>query len=120
LWHTENGGRTWESVRGAAKTGFGGLGFFFLDDHHGWAVSGETEGNIEGGQETGHVFETIDGGRTFKEIARLTGQTLWSVFFLNEQQGWAGGLGSLLKTEDGGHTWSEVLLSNTFTDQNAD
>lgn len=109
LWRTENGGRTWKSIDGECKPFFGGFGFFFLDDQHGWAVSGRTEGNTyEERTPVGHVKATTDGGKTCSEIARLPGQLPWSVFFLNEREGWAGGIGSLLKTEDGGRTWSVV------------
>jgi photosystem II stability/assembly factor-like uncharacterized protein len=108
LWHTDNAGRTWQIVENEGKTCFGGLGFFFLNDQRGWGVSGETEGQMEGGARTGHVIATTDGGKTCGEIGRVPGQILWSVFFLNEREGWAGGIGSLLRTEDGGRTWSET------------
>ena len=105
LWRTDNGGKTWQPVEKDGKSCFGGYGFFFLDDHHGWAVSGKSEGNMEGGAETGFVTFTRDGGRTCEELPRVAGQFFWSVFFLNSQEGWVGGIGSLLKTTDGGHTW---------------
>jgi photosystem II stability/assembly factor-like uncharacterized protein len=108
LWHTENGGKTWEAVGKDGKSCFGGLGFYFLDDEHGWGVSGKTEGNIEGGAQTGYVVATSDGGKTCSSIAEIPGHFLWSVFYLNEREGWAGGIGSILRTEDGGHTWVNV------------
>ncbi len=108
LWHTDNGGKTWESIGGDRKSCFGGYGFFFLDDRHGWAVSGKTEGNMEGGAETGFITVTKDGGKTCEELPHVPGQFFWSVYFLNERAGWAGGIGLLLKTEDGGHTWVDV------------
>jgi photosystem II stability/assembly factor-like uncharacterized protein len=108
LWHTDDGGVTWEGVGSNGKTCFGGFGFFFLNDHRGWAVGGATEGNMEGGAETGFLTESKDGGRTCEETRRIPGQFFWSVFFLNEREGWLGGIGSVLKTEDGGRTWALV------------
>jgi photosystem II stability/assembly factor-like uncharacterized protein len=108
LWHTADAGRTWASVENGGKRCFGGLDFFFLDDLHGWSVSGESEGNIEGNAKTGHIVATSDGGRTCTEVANLPGHILGSVFFLNEREGWVGGVGAVLKTDDGGHTWSDT------------
>jgi photosystem II stability/assembly factor-like uncharacterized protein len=108
LWHTENGGKTWESVESEGKWCFGGYGFFFLDDKRGWAVGGTTENNIEGGARKGLITESRDGGRTCEETTQIPGQFFWSVFFLNEREGWLGGIGSILKTEDGGRSWSLV------------
>jgi len=108
LWRTDDGGRTWKSIDKDGKSCFGGLGFFFLDENHAWAVGGKTEGNMEGGAETGFVTVTKDGGQTCVELPQVPGQFFLSVFFLNEQEGWVGGIGSLLKTDDGGHTWTVV------------
>jgi len=108
LWRTDNGGKTWESVESDGKSCFGGLGFFFLDEKHAWAVGGQTEGHMEGGAQTGFVTASTDGGKTCEETTRIPDHYFWSVFFLNEQEGWVGGIGSLLKTADGGQTWTEV------------
>lgn len=111
LWYTPDAGKSWEPVEKDEKSCFGGLGFFFLDRLHGWAVGGEEEHNIEGGATTGLVSYTADGGKTCSEIARVPGKFFWSVFFLNDKQGWVGGIGSVLKTEDGGHTWIPTTAS---------
>jgi photosystem II stability/assembly factor-like uncharacterized protein len=105
FWHTGDGGRAWEGVPNEGKACFGGFSFFFLDNLHGWAVSGNTEGKTDDGARVGHVIATNDGGKTCIEIVRLPGEIPWSVFFLNEREGWVGGIGSLRKTEDGGRTW---------------
>jgi photosystem II stability/assembly factor-like uncharacterized protein len=108
LWRTDNSGKTWVSVDEERKSCIGGHGFFFLDDRHGWSVSGTTEGHMEGGAETGFIAVTKDGGKTCERLPDVPGQFFWSVFFLNEQEGWVGGIGSLLKTQDGGHTWKQA------------
>jgi len=108
LWHTGDGGRTWEIVGTDGKWCFGGLGFFFLNENRGWAVGAASQENVEGSVKTGIVTASIDGGKTCMEIARIPQQTLWSVFFLNDREGWVGGISSILKTQDGGRTWSLV------------
>jgi photosystem II stability/assembly factor-like uncharacterized protein len=108
LLRTADGGKTWESVENDGKSCFAAMVFYFLDDYHGWYVSSQTEESIEGGAQTGYVVATSDGGKTCVKLSRIPGQNLWSVFFLNEREGWVGGIGSLFKTEDGGHTWTKI------------
>jgi photosystem II stability/assembly factor-like uncharacterized protein len=108
LWHTADGGKTWQAVEEDGKSCFGGMDFFFLDENQAWAVGGKTEGNMEGGAQKGFITVTKDGGKTCVDLPQVPGQFFWSVFFLNEREGWVGGIGSLLKTMDGGHTWIEV------------
>jgi len=39
-----------------------------------------------------------------------TGSNLWSVYFVNELTGWAvGGYGTILRTTDGGTTWTSQV-----------
>jgi len=108
LWHTDDGGRTWNSVEAGGKSCFGGLGFFFLDENRGWAVGYEPHESAESRVRTGIVTASMDGGKTCIEIARIPRQVLWSVFFLNNREGLVGGIGSVLTTQDGGQTWSLV------------
>jgi photosystem II stability/assembly factor-like uncharacterized protein len=108
LWWTNDGGKSWSAVEKDGKTCFAGLGFYFLDDKHGWAVSGDTRNNIEGADRMGHVLATTDGGITCEDIAHIPGQILYSIFFLNEMEGWAGGIGAVFQTKNGGRTWSQI------------
>jgi photosystem II stability/assembly factor-like uncharacterized protein len=112
FWGTTDGGKSWTAIEKDGKACFGGHSFYFLDEKNGWAVSGETEGNVEGGARTGYVVATKDGGKTCEELGRIPGQILWSVFFLNDQQGWAGGISAIFQTKDGGHTWTEISRKN--------
>jgi photosystem II stability/assembly factor-like uncharacterized protein len=108
FWRTTDGGKSWNPIEKDGKTCFGGLGFYFLNERLGWAVSGETEGNVEGGARTGLIWVTKDGGYNCEELAPVPGQILWSVFFLNDQDGWVGGIGTIFQTRNGGHTWARV------------
>src|SRR5438445_480908 len=87
-FETLDGGKTWDSIDRDGKSCLGGLGFFFLDEKHAWAVGGKTQGNMEGGTKTGFVTVTKDGGKTCEELPQVPGQLFWSVFFLNEREGW--------------------------------
>lgn len=81
---------------------------YFIDSNHGWIVGGMNETNTPEGKNHGIVLSTSDGGKTWKLLSHFEDRYLWSVFFLNEQVGWAAGLkGTFLKTEDGGKTWLE-------------
>src|SRR6266550_3085957 len=86
---------------------------YFLDRNQGW-VAGSN----------GTLLTTTDGGATWKKLSTLTKDTLLDVYFADKQVGWL--IASrdilklktnepasyLLKTEDGGVTWRQVLLNN--------
>jgi photosystem II stability/assembly factor-like uncharacterized protein len=88
-----------------------------IDATKGWAV-----GDIS--PAGGTIFETSDGGITWRPIAR-TLEVLSSVCFVTSTTGWVAGLaGRIERTDDGGHTWrtqrvergAEVLNSVFFID----
>src|SRR3989440_6819586 len=84
---------------------------YFLDRNQGW-VAGSN----------GTLLTTTDGGTTWKKLSTLTKDTLQDVYFADQEVGWLIATGDilklktnepasyLLKTEDGGTTWSQVLL----------
>ena len=45
--------------------------------------------------------------------ASTTSAPLWCVHFENPKVGWAGGLGTMLRTTDGGTTWGKIHTSDT-------
>jgi photosystem II stability/assembly factor-like uncharacterized protein len=52
------------------------------------------------------LYSTKDGGETWEEISNGTHHDLHCIFFLNEEEGWAGGEdGTLLSTKDEGQHW---------------
>jgi photosystem II stability/assembly factor-like uncharacterized protein len=57
----------------------------------------------------GNILGTTDGGATWT-IQSVPPETIFlsSLFFLDEQTGWAGGFGFLIHTTNGGGTWSAV------------
>ncbi len=140
LWHTDDGGKTWQLIN---SSGFQSV--HFINSYFGWASNSE-------------LHRTDDGGHTWSQIdTPITnrGGALWS-FHLEEngQVGWiAGGLyypmdkpwdcmnnaagilkdgspgclnGAVFRTDDGGLTWREQptrkskgrFMSINFVDEN--
>ena len=97
---TVDGGKTWNGqYRGPLKV----VGVQFVDDKHGWAVG-----------EKG-LLRTMDGGGSWQPISD---QAFSTVQFVTRSIGWAIRSGSyqpaprqLVKTEDGGQTWTGQGLS---------
>ena len=86
---------------------------YFFDRNQGW-VAGSN----------GTLLTTTDGGTTWKKLSTLTKDTLQDVYFADKEDGWLIATRDilklktnepasyLLKTEDGGMTWRQVLLNN--------
>lgn len=56
--------------------------------------------------ERGHILVSTDQGEHWRQSPVPTQETLTSVYFLDEMQGWAAGHGqTLVQTTDGGETW---------------
>jgi photosystem II stability/assembly factor-like uncharacterized protein len=92
----------------------------FVDAQTGWAV-----GDIDPRGAGGSIYQTLDGGLTWRPIAH-TNEILTTVHFVNLRIGWvAGHAGRIERTDDGGMTWKpqrieregEVLNSIFFIDQ---
>jgi len=100
---TTDGGANWaEQYSGGANIS----AFDFLDSVHGWAVASSS------------LLRTDNGGGTWTEAGEPDGLVLTSVEFTSAEQGWgvalpagkvgAPVLGTLVKSGDGGATWSVV------------
>jgi photosystem II stability/assembly factor-like uncharacterized protein len=96
------------------------LGVMFVDERNGWAV-----GDIAPTGEGGAIYQSNDGGRSWRGLSRTT-EILSAVFFVNLNRGWAAGhAGRIQRTDDGGATWrtqrlereGEVLNSVFFVDE---
>jgi len=106
LYMTHDGGTTWNSVP-VAKEASSISTIDFIDMQHGWAI--DSSGT--------NLYATIDGGTHWTKLAfTSTSHSLPSFKFLNfvtSELGWAIGATSsntpvLLKTVDGGHTWTPI------------
>src|SRR4051812_43405317 len=109
VWHTINGGKTWERQPTGTRASLRAV--HFLTPYSGWAV-----GRVEqpGGGSTGVVLGTSDGGLKWSALNTNTITGLNVVKFFNDRNGVAAGDGSesfpsgLFATIDGGRTWKPV------------
>ncbi len=98
---TADGGNKWTEL----KIPNDGLiiKIFFLSNKIGWYL----------GYGDYSLYKTTDGGINWTFISRFSPRYATSIWFFDELNGFAGGYNYLLKTNDGGLTWSEV--NNTFS-----
>jgi len=96
---TTDGGQTWSVCNG----GFNDIlkDVHFLDRSHGIALGAR-----------GAILLTDDGGGTWQPAASPTSRMLYAVDFPTRTTGFACGKGVVLKTLDGGRSWSEIKSWN--------
>ena len=101
---TTNGGQTWTIVHQVSNNGlFNVLNDLFFIGNTGWAVGAN-----------GHIFKTTNGGTSW--TAQNTGIAceIYSVSFPTLTKGFAASACGLLKTTDGGATWSLDAAMNGY------
>jgi photosystem II stability/assembly factor-like uncharacterized protein len=102
VYMTHNGGTTWEST---TPLPFAATSIDFVDMQHGWVTDGMSLYQTSDG---GQHWAKLSPGANFKQITTLS--------FVSNTAGWAiGGQGKnsslLLKTADGGKTWTPIPIS---------
>jgi photosystem II stability/assembly factor-like uncharacterized protein len=103
--HTTDGGNNW-----SIQAGFAGVtSIFFTSTTTGWVVG-----------DNGIILSTTDGGNIWIEQSSGTTLKLHSVYFIDQNIGWAvggggiaGGGGIILNTTDGGINWSEQQFTSS-------
>jgi photosystem II stability/assembly factor-like uncharacterized protein len=113
ILHSSDGGKTWQKQESGTKVYL--FSIFFLDENHGFAVGDKSM-----------LAETTDGGKTWQarkietpneggaggeadaEAAlAIQDPIFYDIRFADPKVGWiAGEFGHLLKTSDGGQTWT--------------
>jgi photosystem II stability/assembly factor-like uncharacterized protein len=109
VWHTIDGGKTWERQTTGVNASLRGL--HFLNPYTGWVV-GRVE--LPGGRSEGVVLTTNSGGEKWQRVLHGTLPGINGVRFVRELEGYLYGDGSdqhpsgVYRTEDGGRTWHPV------------
>ena len=101
IYHTTNGGRTWEPRDSGTKAPL--FSVEFVDGQHGWAVGKSAE-----------ILATADGGRTWtrRKSPIPSSKHLFKVKAASPTTGWAvGDWGAIAVTTDGGETWEDRSLA---------
>jgi photosystem II stability/assembly factor-like uncharacterized protein len=68
----------------------------FISDNEGWVVG-----------YGGTILYTADGGVNWELQHSQDGESLWSIFFIDDQEGWACGWSEIYHTGDGGQNWEQ-------------
>lgn len=66
------------------------------------------------GLQGGPLLKTTDTGNTWQPVPNLINHEWYSVFFLNEQQGWCATKDSLFRTTNGGAAWTGRKVTNDY------
>jgi len=93
--HTSDGGNQWTTQSCPASASLRDI--YFINELEGWSVG-----------DNSNVVHTSDGGGTWSLITTPVSEDYFSVFFITPEIGWIGGK-SILKTTDGGNTWTPQL-----------
>ncbi|MEX0800221.1 MAG: hypothetical protein WD379_03270 [Dehalococcoidia bacterium] len=113
VYRTSDGGNSWEStmfegppVGDPGPPSLGLMRFYFLDEQRGW-LAAEHRGGLQG---RGIVFETADGGATWRELPGWTYCCAGPIYFDDETHGWLASPAELMVTHDGGNSWQPQAL----------
>lgn len=125
LYYTDDGGSNWKKINQIKCVRPTPTSIHFISSKVGWIPLDVGAGPITGG-----LMVTRDGGKSFQvvdanpnaEYSDATQKIISAreVDFISRQQGWAVGLSMnngdyLLKTDDGGNTWTQVYPKLTPT-----
>ncbi|MFZ5518084.1 MAG: YCF48-related protein [Candidatus Zhuqueibacterota bacterium] len=93
IFKTNDSGNVWSQQ--TVSDGSALMDVFFIDANTGWTVG-----------MNGAIFKTTDGGNTW--LQQNSGSTDWleCVYFIDANNGFVGGSNGILKTSNGGTTWT--------------
>lgn len=90
---TEDGGENWTTIDSSLDHHLSGI--FFVDDMLGFICG-----------DAGTIIRTKDGGTNWEELNTGVIGVLNDVYFIDENNGFACGWNVMIKTEDGGESWT--------------
>ncbi len=115
--HTSDGGQNWVSQ--SSPTNYDLYNLFFINSTTGWAAGGDY-GSFPSYINDRIILKTTNGGNTWAtQYGEAYKQPLKSIFFLDENNGYATGPdGVIMHTTNGGTNWGEqqVIPSFSFSD----
>jgi len=102
---TTDGGHTWSFVYMANKPHLNAL--FFVNSEVGYATGGDIF------EDKGALLKTSDGGLIWEDMSdKITSKWLYSVYFTDENNGYLAGDDAILKTTNGGTSWTSLDVEN--------
>ena len=136
LYHTDDGGLSWESINTAGQESY--LASFFVTPEKGFVLADPLAGTTN---DMFRLYMTDDGGDSWQRVTNLpasvpggTAYIIQALYFTDEDNGWAFGAAAgglfyksvILQTTDGGESWvadpfcgtaSHPLLAADFVDK---
>jgi photosystem II stability/assembly factor-like uncharacterized protein len=100
VFFTEDAGISWNqaNIFGTPNTKLNSV--FFVNKDTGWTAGGE-----------GKIFQTVSGGKNWREQKSGTTANLNDIFFKDTREGWAiGDEGTILYTTTAGNIWKKTDL----------
>ncbi len=96
---TSDGGKNWDSLKFDNFTNFKYLNDFIFFNEQTSIIA----------TEKGTILKTTDSGKNWVEISTGVNTNLYELYFIDDNNGWLGGLkGVMLRTTDGGATWHQI------------
>lgn len=100
IFFSDDAGISWNkaNVFGAPDIKFNSV--FFINKNTGWTAGSE-----------GRIFQTVSGGKNWREQKSGVGVNLNDIFFRDTAEGWAiGDEGTILHSTTGGNVWTKIDL----------
>lgn len=115
VYRYDHGGKEWHrlALKPSQIQGANLVSIHFISKQIGWScgskVSFAQQGNVRVASWTGFIYQTKDGGRSWQLVYEKKGLPFDKVYFGDVNNGWVLAHDKVLRSIDGGATWTEVL-----------